>query len=131
MVSKIIHFKHPADIEKPSPQAIFITSGTPSNALPLTPISDVSGPISVRRTLIITDRIAGKNSSVIFRGNVDKRESVVCSKCLIVDKLSVYTVTNEFGGDTNKEAIIAESSARQAEGNSSTVAINSNCGELE
>jgi hypothetical protein len=67
----IIHFKHPADIEKPYPQAIFITSGTPSNALPLTPISDVSGPISAWRTLIITDRIAGKNSSVIFRGNVD------------------------------------------------------------
>src|ERR1700723_1312168 len=71
MVSKRFHFKHPADVEKSSPQAIFITSGTPSNALPLTHISDVSGPISVRRTLIITDRIAGKNSSVIFRGNVD------------------------------------------------------------
>ena len=49
---------------------------------------------------------------------------------MIVDKLSVYTVTNEFGGDTNKEAIIAVSSARQAEGNDSTVAINWCCGEF-
>ena len=70
--SKIIHLKHPAHVKKPSsPRAIFITSGTPSKDLPLTPIMDVSGSISSWHTLIITDRIAGKDSSVIFRGVID------------------------------------------------------------